>query len=274
MPKFLGENVFVAFSFMLILGFTLPKSEDLPKNNNWVRCYRMIISIKDTTGGILVLPFPRGAESPAKNAGIKNGDIIVAVNGTKMSKVELLKLMHNSTGEDVFIKVNRNSQTYDYKITPQLFMLRPSIKTIISLLDSRKVSLAIVASSFKNNTPWAFNNPSLVPSWEESIKEQLIGNTESLMLNTFSYDTNFSLVDRSHVNKIVNEYQINMSGLVSESEMMQIGKMTGATHLLILSGARYPAEGNDCLDDVTARLIQLESGKVLAIDRFNAKTGK
>jgi hypothetical protein len=58
--------------------------------------------------------------------------------------------------------------------------------------------------------------------------------------------------------------------LISDKSITQIGKMTGAKYILDISLSRYRTGGVGIEDVTVNRLIDIESGKVLAID--NVKT--
>lgn len=70
--------------------------------------------IKIYTEGVLVVGFSEvdtasGKENPAKNAGIKEGDYIVSLNGTGVyTNEEVLSIIQNSNGEDILAKISRN----------------------------------------------------------------------------------------------------------------------------------------------------------------------
>ncbi len=60
-------------------------------------------------------------DSPAKHAGIKEGDTIEYVNGKKIELwTELIEVVENSNGEKLTIQVRRNDSTFTADLTPQL----------------------------------------------------------------------------------------------------------------------------------------------------------
>lgn len=70
--------------------------------------------IKIYTDGVLVVGFSEvqtvsGRENPAKDAGIKEGDFIVSLNGTNVyTNEEVMSIIKNSSGGDVVAKIVRN----------------------------------------------------------------------------------------------------------------------------------------------------------------------
>ncbi len=59
--------------------------------------------------------------SPAKEAGVEVGDIIVGYNGTRVYKFQEILLFNqlNQTGNDITLTVNRNGEEFDYTFTPE-----------------------------------------------------------------------------------------------------------------------------------------------------------
>jgi len=59
---------------------------------------------------------------PAEKAGLKKGDVVLAVDGKEVSTWEdLAKIIHNSEGKELLIKVKRNGEILDFKIKPQVY---------------------------------------------------------------------------------------------------------------------------------------------------------
>ncbi len=75
--------------------------------------------------GIPFFPSKIGEVSPglpAEKAGFKKGDIVLSINGEKVSKwEELYTIIRNSEGKELLIKVKRDGEVLDLKVTPQPF---------------------------------------------------------------------------------------------------------------------------------------------------------
>ena len=55
----------------------------------------------------------------AEQAGIQSGDVIVELKGEKVNnKYDLDDIMQNATGEEIFVKVERNGETLEFNIEP------------------------------------------------------------------------------------------------------------------------------------------------------------
>ena len=58
-------------------------------------------------------------EYAAEQAGIQSGDVIVELNGEKVNnKYDLDDIMQNATGEEIFVKIERNGETLEFNIEP------------------------------------------------------------------------------------------------------------------------------------------------------------
>lgn len=77
--------------------------------------YRLGVTISDNTVASV------SENSPASSAGIKNGDVIVSVNGTEPSaSVSVPQLINASEGKTVDVVVMRDGQEMTLKVTPAL----------------------------------------------------------------------------------------------------------------------------------------------------------
>jgi regulator of sigma E protease len=59
---------------------------------------------------------------PAESAGLKKGDVVLSIDGEAISKWDdLAKIIRNSNGKKLAIKVKRNDEILEAKVTPQSF---------------------------------------------------------------------------------------------------------------------------------------------------------
>ncbi len=94
------------------------------------------------------------------------------------------------------------------------------------------------------------------------------GYTESAVaevLIEFASDPLFTLVDRESTAEILNEIEFQLSGLVDDEQLAEYGRLSGASHLLIMDYERQTQGGIVTITD-RRRLVQVESGSVLASD--------
>jgi regulator of sigma E protease len=58
---------------------------------------------------------------PAEAAGLKKGDLVLSIDGEEVSQWEdLFKIIRNSQGKELLLKVKREDKTLDIKVTPKL----------------------------------------------------------------------------------------------------------------------------------------------------------
>ena len=58
--------------------------------------------------------------SPAEQAGLKKGDLVVSIDGKDISKWEELRdIIHNSKEKELLLKVKRDNQFLEFKVTPK-----------------------------------------------------------------------------------------------------------------------------------------------------------
>lgn len=57
---------------------------------------------------------------PAEQAGLKKGDVVLSIDGEEVKKWDdLSKIIRNSKGEDLLLKVKRDGETLEIKVTPK-----------------------------------------------------------------------------------------------------------------------------------------------------------
>ena len=202
--------------------------------------------------------------SPAAVAGVKLGDTIISIDGQLISSLKAWNnyFDYKQPGDIVSLVINRYGQSIAFNITTNASKYRPTTVKVANLLsDGKKVSIAVIVSDVKNSFV------DTTTDWKESTRNGLQTDYESGFLIGFDYSNNFSLVDRSRFLRILDEFQLNQLGFVSEKLVAKIGEMTGATHILDVSFSRFPRQYGSHEDVTTGRLIEVESGKVVAVDR-------
>ncbi len=85
------------------------------------------------------------------------------------------------------------------------------------------------------------------------------------LLTRFGEHPSFVFVDRESTREILNELEFQLSGLVERSQLTEYGRLSGATHILVLDYQRREESGLIRVSD-RRRLIQIETGTVLASD--------
>lgn len=261
-----SKLLFTISFFLLFVGCTFQRNNftDDPLNTV-IPTYSIGVDVLDTKDGcVLNNVYP---DSPASKSGMKPGDVVLTINNVNCSDKELTKMMYWNSGEKVNFKIDRNGQATFTDVLPQrVYTTTPTTHKLTELLYvlDRKVTLAVIVADVKNNV----NDPNR-ESWESATRQQLQSMIEAGMIKRYGQYDKFMLVDRSRLDTILREYNISLTGLVSDEARIQIGKMTSATHLLITSSARFP-NGQGSEDLITSRLIEVETGRVLATDVMHA----
>jgi membrane-associated protease RseP (regulator of RpoE activity) len=243
----------------------LPENSRIMSSHYLIPVYRIGFDVKEAKEGLVIDAVD--ADSPAKAAGIQKGDLIVTINGKAVSHKELLNLMQLNRGEEVHLALKRYGDMLDYTITPRLyFNSPPSVYMIykLSVIDEQKVNLAVIVTEVNNNTSQSSY------SWKEITRNQVQRDIENSVLNNLDCQDRLSIIDRSHLEEIIDAYKLNMAGLTSDEARARIGKTTGATHILATTFTRNPKMVNDresCEDTITGTLMEINSGKVLAVDQ-------
>lgn len=123
-----------------------------------------------------------------------------------------------------------------------------------------KVAIAVVGSA---ETMFTAENVAKggmdIEQWRKGMIDRGVTELEQEFLEKYSGMSNFALVDRTTLDKVMNELSLSASGISNDSRV-EIGKLTGATHLLLV---RYTLATN-AETTVTNRLIDVQSGEVLA----------
>jgi membrane-associated protease RseP (regulator of RpoE activity) len=233
---------------------------------NYVELARLGMYAEDSNNELVVTTLQK--DFPAELAGVKRGDIIVTIDGKKVTSMKALLNVLDSKrlGDRVSLAINRNGQINTFDIEPRMIKMRPTQLKIQRLVyEGKKVTVAVIVSEVKNSY---LNVPK---DWADSIRNNLQSDHEGGLLSAFGKNENFSIVDRSRLKQILDEYQFNQLGFVSDKLRAKIGEMTGATHILDISFSRFQSQYNDSDDILNARLIEIESGKVLAVDQIKTQ---
>jgi len=259
------RRISILISCIILLSGCAELQTQRPPEGNFVQVARIGTNTVDINNKVVVKAL--GKDFPAEISGVKPGDIIVSADGkTITTTMELLSLMDNKrVGDRVLLVIDRNGQQINFNIEPKMIKSAPTLLMIRKLLlyENNKVAIAIIVSEVKNSFP----NVSM--DWADSMRNNLQSRQESLLLSSFGPNQNFSLVDRSRLKQILDEFQFSQAGFVPDKLRAKIGEMTGATHIVDISFSRFqgrtPREKDDVLND---RLIAIESGKVLAVDQI------
>ncbi|MCK9555044.1 PDZ domain-containing protein [bacterium] len=223
------------------------------------------VSLDNETMSVTKFSHVSGQErlSPAKKSGMRLGDIIKAVNNrpvsTRQDVDRVLRDIQPNTRIPVLIERNGQDRTYNV-VTGKNFT--PEIDVIAQELISGKRVALVIAVGRVSNTVALPPNANL-NEWKNAITAQLESECAAVYTQCTGVE-NFSVVDRSRIRSLLDELNFQTTGYVSERARLEIGKLTGATHFLIVEFSRFPSGYNGFSDMLSKKLIDIETGEVLS----------
>jgi len=126
--------------------------------------------------------------------------------------------------------------------------------------ESRVAIIVSVETSFSANY-FAINGLD-INSWKKSAQQEMIGYRENSISKMNL--SNIRVIDRFQINSILSEQRMSLTGAIEPNEVTKVGKLAGATHILFVDVQRTPGQFGRINDHVTQRLIDVETGSVIA----------
>ncbi len=87
-----------------------------------------------------------------------------------------------------------------------------------------------------------------------------------IFTSNLASNSDFKVVEREKLNKILEEQKLNQSGIVDEVAAVKIGKILGATEIVLGSITQL---GKTIV--ITARVIKVETGEIYAGETVNGE---
>lgn len=150
-------------------------------------------------------------------------------------------------------------------------LLPPTKKYPVQVLKEEldkgeKITLGVVVESIHN--AFLSKTSDAYKSWSAGIMTSLITREENVLLQYLGKYENFRLVDRNTINKIEEEYVLQMSGVTKSIDPSKLGELLNATHLYIITFGRYPYNGlyYNLEDIIQVRLVGVKDGRVLSVN--------
>lgn len=154
----------------------------------------------------------------------------------------------------------------EFNFTPKEY----PVDAIQKMLDAgEKVVLAIVVERIENIPLMESGKTDVFKSWAKGIEVSLITAEEDVFLKCCGKHENFTIVDRNSINKIEEEYMLQMAGYTRNIDILRLGELLNATHLFVISFARYRYNGfyYNFSDEVQGRLVGVKDGRVYSVGR-------
>ncbi|MDP8219111.1 MAG: CsgG/HfaB family protein [Candidatus Theseobacter exili] len=160
----------------------------------------------------------------------------------------------------------------DYSDKTYEFDNRRYVKKIKSLLkNNQSVVIAIIGDNFSCNAT-VITDKNTRDIFVKNLEQKSLNLVSKPLINKkyFSDNPDFAVVDRSSVEKILNEHKFQQTGFVTKKIRTQLGEMLGVTHLLMVSGSRTTfatkPKGYSYTDERTTKLIDMKLGKILTME--------
>ena len=102
----------------------------------------------------------------------------------------------------------------------------------------------------------------------ENILEAARSNVEIEIVQTGRFDP----LDRTQLQKLLDEIKFNQTALVDPSTAAQYGKMVGAQYLVLGTVTGFTKKGNDMIAHLTLRMIEVETARIFLAGRGSGKS--
>ena len=248
MLKALQQSSIFVTAALLVFGCCRVFAQGTPSSNNWVQSYSLFLPLRESEEGPVVLQFPPNVQSPAQSAGIRAGDIILAVNGRRVSGWDIRRLMNVNIGEDVRVAVFHHGRQVKLRVRPKELLIRPSVKMLLNLLGAgRKVAITVFVTGVENNClSLPAGGDGGKAAWKKTEQERLRKDVENAVLESIGKAPNFSFVERSRIECALPPHWLKESVPILAQGLIKVGKRVGVTHLLLISETVSHLSGNFC----------------------------
>jgi hypothetical protein len=207
---------------------------------------------------------------PAISAGIKIEDRITKVNNIPFNNIyefekAIIQIVQQDGLENLAMRftIERENNIIQKEISPYVGLLRKDINYFrTEILRNRKIRVAIIISELSHPD---LSNIEKIEHWKKMTGDLMIGNYESMLIQLLP---DVEIVDRVTIHKVIEEQKLQLSGLVNSDQVAIVGELSGATHLVILSLARFTIQ-NGVMDTHTFRIIEVQSGEIMSSVFFN-----
>lgn len=262
--------LFVTMAFIVLSGCETMEQQRIANNVPTKYESYLGVGMIEAEKGVKVFGLTRG--DPASKAGIMSGDILKEINGSPVQNYDqaITLIRELNVDSEAIVKVERNGKTIDFHLTPKERKVPKDIdvsafRKICSLLGkNKKVSVLIIVGEISNSAQGYTSSK----EWERGISNVLQSNAERNYLTLSDYP-NFKIVDRNKTEELIKELKFSLSGIISDEFRAEVGRMTGATHILHITFGRFPNQTGSGFNDTTnERLISVETGEVIGSDSY------
>ena len=221
--------------------------------------------------------------SPADKAGIHGGDVLTGSNGQDLVDPErrraFLSGVRGGAGGAMSVTLTRHGLARSVEATPRWKERYAEDDLAAALTDEivsgRKVAVAAIIARVSHARPETFKNALALGAWESATRASLRKAAEGLLLGKrFSRCSNFSVVDRESTARAVGELRLQASEALAPETAKQLGKLTGASHLLFVTMTRSSKGADSYEDDIHAAVFSAETGASLVAVGFRRSVSR
>ena len=213
-------------------------------------------------------------DGPAADAGLRAGDLVTRFDDADLlgfeSRKAVLGRIRASPGFRARLAVLRDGKTLAKKLsigtrdaaTDELYGFRAQFSDELNAQPNAAVAIVVEQVNFAGRY-----SAEVLAQWRAGIKSALEADWEQYLLKAIARRPDFKVVDRDETDKLMSELRLQSTGAVDPQTARQLGKLAGASHLLVVNYTRYP-DGKDAYQDSsTLKLLSVETGAVVAAGR-------
>ncbi|OGF50157.1 MAG: hypothetical protein A2231_07745 [Candidatus Firestonebacteria bacterium RIFOXYA2_FULL_40_8] len=210
--------------------------------------------------GKVVIDTVIGGENVFKE--LRRDDQVVSVNGKPVkNKKHFLDLVRGERFDEMsYFTFRRYTSEFSIAIRlNQMNMSRMYTNLEKKLLEREKISIAVLPSASTTTTSISVNVAGLI----ENDKAFIAAAYEKMFITEFASFSNFSVIDRNIIDKIIEEQKFQLSGAVDDATIQKIGKIIGASNIFSVTMNRYDDSIN-----FTEKLTDVSTGAITYRDQF------
>jgi TolB-like protein len=195
--------------------------------------------------------------------------------------VEKYEIVNTEAGSFKSFKIKRSQHNIDRNWRgSEEYWYSPEVKCIVKSVPSWRYGLELISYTPATAKPIETEKPKIIITGEkvkiaimefhglnQEAQNDNLGKIFTEMLTTsFVKSDAFKIIEREQLRKLLEELQLNQSGIIDTTNAKQIGKMVGADAIVIGNIIKI---GNDMRLD--ARIIDVETGIILTGEKSEGK---
>ena len=96
-----------------------------------------------------------------------------------------------------------------------------------------------------------------------------LDNLETALQSAFlHWGDSLSVIDRHNLDRVIEEQQLQYSGMVAEDTAVEAGRLAGLSHILLLSGEEVQNRRGGVTIIMWYKLLDVETGRIIAMDKL------